>query len=112
MIRKIEVDDDGLIFHAYVINDSEDPHNPEGGLEVSDDEESASFHETLIRNLDEHRKLYAYDNEVGLRKREYSECEEEWKGKYKKAQAVPSHFVKKNLDKQRKFSNKKGLIKQ
>ena len=97
MIRKIEVDENGNIFHVYKIKADVDPHNPDGGLEVS--ENHAALHEDMINNLGQYHKAYIYDKAKGLRKRKLEEREDNFKGELKNFKEIPNGFIKRDLEK-------------
>ena len=95
-IRKIEVDSEGRIFHAYAVVGDKDPNSPESGLEI--DVAYADLHEDIIQNIGEYREAYIYDKDKGLRRRNLNECGDAFKGKLKDFKELPSGFIKKNLN--------------
>jgi len=96
-IRKIEIDENGIIFHVYRIHDDYDPHNPNGGLEI--DEKYSDLHEEMMHFLNDFRKAYIYDDIKGLRKKKLKECDDDFKPHLKEFNEIPAGFVKKNLGK-------------
>jgi len=96
-IKKIEIDEDGNIFHVYTIKGDHDPHNPDGGLEI--DNAHAALHEDMMKFLGDYREMYIYDEIKGLRKRKESECKSELVGNLQHFEELPQGFVKKNLGK-------------
>lgn len=72
-MRKIEYDDAGNIVHVYEIRGDYDPHNPMGGLVVSD--EHAELHQKFIDHLPVMRAAYRV-REGRIEKRDDSEAKE------------------------------------
>ena len=63
MIRKMEIDEEGNVFHVYQINDDHDPHNPNGGIEIDcEDEEASKFHQDFQENLGDFKDIYKFEN--------------------------------------------------
>jgi hypothetical protein len=108
MIRKIETDETGKIFHVYCINDDHDPHNPTGGLEIEN--VHAAFHEKMMESINDYAEMYIYDEQKGLRKREEHECKAEIRPRLKEFEEIPQGFIKKNLGKTLKRKKKGNLI--
>lgn len=89
MIRKIEFSKNGELYHVYRIKDIIDPHNPVGGVEINvKNKECAEFHEYLLRNLNECKEVYVYDEKEGIKKKA---SKEEFPN-------LPVGFVKKNWE--------------
>lgn len=97
MIRKIEIDENGKIFHVYKIKAKHDPHNPDGGLEI--DGAHADLHEDMMQYLGDYKQAYIYDEAKGLRKRLPNECGEKFRPHLKEFEDIPHGFVKRNLGK-------------
>lgn len=111
--RKIELDENGKIFHVYCINDDHDPHNPNGGLEI--DNAYADLHEDIIKFINDYAEIYIYDETKGLRKRKEHECKKELIPHLKEFDEIPMGFIKRNLGKNKKAAeiaiSKRPIIK-
>jgi len=92
MIRKIEVDENGEIIHAYCINGHRDPHNPDGGIVVN--EQYAEFHEEMIHDFEAHSKVYYFDRiRKAFIKRKSAGVPAEFSGHLHKYADLPDDFI-------------------
>lgn len=91
MIRKIEVNKQGKIVHIYTINDNYDPHNPNGGLEVNNNQ--SALYEDIMEFFCEYAEMYIYDKIDGLRKRKKSECKPEYVPNLEYFDELPQNFI-------------------